>query len=143
MPDFIPAPDTLIIDEAFHKAAIDAPKRDIKFHLDWLINDRVDKIAFPLPYIDSINGDNELLIDISRRAHRSLEGLATRGSRSRISRDLFVSLSAAEADEAAKLEWRRKRETDREYPGMPIVHPGMPSERPSSPLTLGLNTTAP
>jgi hypothetical protein len=55
--------------------------------------------------------------------------LATRGSRSRISRDLFVSLSAAEADEAARLEWRRKRETDREYPGTPIVHPGMPSEK--------------
>jgi hypothetical protein len=131
LPDFIPKPDFLIIDESFGKAAIDT---DIKLHIDWLINNLDDRFAFPRG-LDGRNADNELLIHISKLAYEPLVDLGTLSKRSRISRDMFQHLTADQVKRAKDLEWNRKRHLDREYrgikndgdhPDMRIVRPGQP-----------------
>jgi hypothetical protein len=123
LPPFIPKPDVVIVDEAFYKAAID---KDLKMHVDWLINAREDKTAFPVPWGGAQNLDNLDLIEASELAHHALVPLVVRGRRSRISRDMFSSLTAAQANAAQRLEWRRKRHLHVEYPddGMKVVYPG-------------------
>jgi hypothetical protein len=131
LPDFIPKPDVLIIDESFGKAAIDT---DIKLHIDWLINNLDDRFAFPRG-LDGRNVDNELLIRISKLAYLPFVDLVTLGRRSRISRDMFRHITADEVAKAKDLEWVRKRRLDREYRGIKNDpdHPDMKIVRPGGP----------
>ena len=111
LPKFIPDPDVVIIDEAFHGAGKD---RDLKLHLNWLIDNRRDKVAFP----DGFEADkNQRLIDISMRAHQALTPLAVAGEYRRIDRQMLEGyLSVEAASEAVEYEWKRKRVLERDYP---------------------------
>jgi putative DNA primase/helicase len=121
LPDFIPPPDVVIIDESFSTKALN---KDLAIHVDWLIGNRYDKVAFPVPWGGAENLDNLDLIETSKKAHHALEDLVVRGRRSRISLDMFRHLTAKEAHAASKLEWRRKRYLSKEYEGLGLVYPG-------------------
>jgi hypothetical protein len=123
LPDFIPAPDVVVIDESFSTKALN---KDLAIHVDWLIDGRYDKVAFPVPWGGAENLDNLDLIETSKKAHGALVPLVVRGRRSRISIDMFRHLTAKEITAAIKLEWRRKRYLSKEYgdEGLGLVYPG-------------------
>jgi hypothetical protein len=120
LPDFIDEPDVVIIDEAFYTAAT---QKDRVMHIDWLVENRVDKVAFRADF--GRNMDNEDLIRMSKLARESLVDLVVVGQPSRIGGNLFGSLTAAEVKQAHRLELARKRGLDRAYPEMGDDYPRM------------------
>jgi hypothetical protein len=117
LPDYIPAPNIIIIDETFYKAA----DKELKLHLDWLKDRRPDEVIFPR-HDELKRAENDLLIEVSTAVYQALSS-GPFDKNGRIDRAMLESINLEKLRAAVRIEWHRKREFDKDYPGMPAVDP--------------------
>lgn len=106
-PGFIPSPDIVIIDEGFHDASFE---KDTVVELNDLVSNR----GWPK---DHSVADEADLRAISQRVYRRLIDKLADHPRGRMRREWFDGITAEDAHQAGKLEWKRKLIIDDVWPG--------------------------